>query len=218
MIGWRAIAVWSPQGGVGKSTVALALALEALSRRLPTLLVGLAAPDMTPLILDGILPEPNLLTWRADAHGGRPALGRAGASQDRAARPGRLPRPVALGSYEAQSGPAGLSTLAYTAAQAGYGILILDVSAPEIAPAALSAANTLVLVARPDTPGVYAALQAVHLVKDVMAGQHAIPPEAIYLVVNRARDTTLLPDEMVKYGKDERRDFPPLRGQHRGRR
>ncbi len=66
------------------------------------------------------------------------------------------------------------------------------------------------LVARPDTPGVYSALQAVHLVKDVMAGQHAIPPEAIYLVVNRARDTTLRPDEMVKWGKDERRDFPPL--------
>ncbi len=44
MIGWRAIAVWSPQGGVGKSTVALALAMEALARRLPTLLVGLAAP------------------------------------------------------------------------------------------------------------------------------------------------------------------------------
>ena len=63
---------------------------------------------------------------------------------------------------------------------------------------------------RPDTPGVYSALQAVHLVKDVMAGQHAIPPEAIYLVVNRARDTTLRPDEMVKWGKDERRDFPPL--------
>jgi len=86
----------------------------------------------------------------------------------------------------------------------------VDVSAPEIAPAALSAANTLVLVARPDTPGVYSALQAVHLVKDVMAGQHAIPPEAIYLVVNRSRDTTLRPDEMVKWDKDERRDFPPL--------
>jgi hypothetical protein len=65
MIGWRAIAVWSPQGGVGKSTLALALALEATARRLPTLLVALAAPDMTPLILEGILPEPNILTWRA---------------------------------------------------------------------------------------------------------------------------------------------------------
>ncbi len=210
MIGWRAIAVWSPQGGVGKSTVALALALEALSRRLPTLLVGLAAPDMTPLILDGVLPEPNLLTWRA-----APTVDGLRSAVQVHRKTGLhvlvgFRDPVSLGSYEAQSGPAALSTLAYTAAQAGYGILILDVSAPEIAPTALSAANTLVLVARPDTPGVYSALQAVRLVKDVMAGQHAIPPEAIYLVVNRARDTTLRPDEMVRYGKDERRDFPPL--------
>ncbi len=210
MIGWRAIAVWSPQGGVGKSTVALALALEARARRLPTLLVELAAPDMTPLILDGILPEPNLLTWRA-----APTVDGLRSAVQVHRKTGLhilvgFRDPVALGSYEAQTGPAALTNLAYTAAQAGYGILILDVSAPEIAPAALSAANTLVLVARPDTPGVYSALQAVHLVKDVMAGQHAIPPEAIYLVVNRARDTTLRPEEMVRWGKDERRDFPAL--------
>ena len=43
-----------------------------------------------------------------------------------------------------------------------------------------------------------------------MAGQHAIPPEAIYLVVNRARDTTLRPEEVVNWGKGERRDFPAL--------
>ena len=209
-VGWRAIAVWSPQGGVGKSTVALALAMEALARRLPTLLIGLAAPDMTPLILDGIQPEPNLLTWRA-----APTVDGLRSAVQIHRKTGLhilvgFRDPVALGAYEAQQGPASLTALAYTAAQAGYGILILDVSAPEIAPAALSAANTLVLVARPDTPGVYSALQAVHLVKDVMAGQHAIPAEAIYLVVNRARDTTLRPDEMVKCGKDERRDFPPL--------
>ena len=210
MIGWRAIAVWSPQGGVGKSTVALALAMEALARRLPTLLVGLAAPDMTPLILEGILPEPNILTWRA-----APTVDGLRSAIQVHRKTGLhilvgFRDPVALGTYEAGAGPSALTNLAYTAAQAGYGILILDVSAPEIAPAALSAANTLVLVARPDTPGVYSALQAVHLVKDVMAGQHAIPPEAIYLVVNRSRDTTLRPDELVKWGKDERRDFPPL--------
>jgi MinD-like ATPase involved in chromosome partitioning or flagellar assembly len=210
MVGWRAIAVWSPQGGVGKSTVALALALEATARRLPTLLVALAAPDMTPLILEGILPEPNILTWRVT-----PTVDGLRAAIQVHRKTGLhilvgFRDPVALGSYEAQSGPTGLANLAYSAAQAGYGILILDISAPEIAPPALSAANTLVLVARPDTPGVHSALQAIHLVKDVMAGQHAIPPEAIYLVVNRARDTTLRPEEVVNWGKGERRDFPAL--------
>ena len=140
MIGWRAIAVWSPQGGVGKSTVALALALEALARRLPTLLVGLAAPDMTPLILEGILPEPNILTWRA-----APTVDGLRSAVQVHRKTGLhilvgFRDPVALGSYEAQEGPSALTNLAYTAAQAGYGILILDVSAPEIAPAALSAA------------------------------------------------------------------------------
>ncbi len=210
MIGWRAIAVWSPQGGVGKSTLALALALEAVARRLPTLLVALAAPDMTPLILEGILPEPNILTWRA-----APTVDGLRSAVQVHRKTGLhilvgFRDPVALGAYEAQGGPTGLANLAYTAAQAGYGILILDISAPEIAPPALSAANTLVLVARPDTPGVHSALQAIHLVKDVMAGQHAIPPEAIYLVVNRARDTTLRPEEVVNWGKGERRDFPAL--------
>ncbi len=48
------------------------------------------------------------------------------------------------------------------------------------------------------------------MVKDVLAGQHAIPPEAIYLVVNRVRNTTMTPDEIVREGKLSRRDFPPL--------
>jgi len=210
MVGWRAIAVWSPQGGVGKSTLALALALEALARRLPVLLVALAAPDMTPLILDGIRPEPNLLTWRA-----APTVDGLRAAVQIHPKTGLhilvgFRDPVALGGYEAQSGPTALTHLAFTAAQAGYGLVLLDVSAPELAPAALSAANTLVLVARPDIPGVHSALQAVHLVQDMMAGQHAIPPEAIYLVVNRVRETTLRPGEVVDCGKGERRDFPAL--------
>jgi hypothetical protein len=39
-----------------------------------------------------------------------------------------------------------------------------------------------------------------------VAGQHAIPDGAIHLVLNRVRDTTLRPDEMVKWGKDEPRE------------
>ncbi len=210
MIGWRAIAVWSPQGGVGKSTVALALALEATARRLPALLVGLGAPDGIPLILDGISPEPNILNWRAN-----PTVDGLKAAVQVHRRTGQhilvgFRDPVGVGAFDSHASPAGLTNLAYTAAQAGYGILVLDVSTQELAPAALSAANTLVMVGRADLPGIRAILEGVHLVKDVMAGQHAIPDGAIHLVLNRVRDTTLRPDEVVAFGKRERRDFPPL--------
>ncbi len=210
MIGWRAIAVWSPQGGVGKSTVALALALEATARRLPTLLVGLGAPDGIPLVLDGISPEPNLLNWHAN-----PTVDGLKAAVQVHKRTGQpilvgFRDPVGVGTFDGHAGPTSLTNLAYTAAQVGYGILVLDVSTQELAPAALSAANTLVLVGRADLPGIRAILEGVHLVKDMMAGQHAIPDGAIHLVLNRVRDTTMRPDEVVTFGKRERRDFPPL--------
>jgi len=59
MVGWRCIAVWSLQGGVGKSTLSAALALEAAERRLPTLLAGLGAPDVIPLRLGFKRPDPS---------------------------------------------------------------------------------------------------------------------------------------------------------------
>jgi arsenite-transporting ATPase len=210
MIGWRAIAVWSPQGGVGKSTLALALALEATQRRLPTLLVGLGAPDGMPLILEGVSPDPNILNWYAN-----PTVDGLKSAVQVPKRTGQpilvgFRDPVSVGSFDGHTGSTSLTNLAYTAAQAGYGILVLDVSTQELAPAALSAANTLVLVGRADLPGIRSVLEGVHLVKDVMAGQHAIPDGAIHLVLNRVRSTTLRPDEVVAYGKRERRDFPPL--------
>jgi MinD-like ATPase involved in chromosome partitioning or flagellar assembly len=210
MIGWRSIAVWSPQGGVGKSTIALALALEATQRHLPTLLVVLSAPDMTPLILDGINPTPNILNWRAN-----PTVAGLKAAVQVHKQTGlhilvSFSDPVSLGDYDAQNGPASLQNLTMRAAQAGYGLVILDISAPEIAPSALAAATTLVLVARPDLPGVKSALEGLRLVKDVMAGQHAIPAGAIYLVVNRVRGTTYTAAEVIEQGKRVRADFPPL--------
>ncbi len=210
-IGFRSIAVWSPQGGVGKSTLALALALEASTRRLPALLVGLGAPDGIPLILEGIRPEPNILNWRANP--GHPDGLRAAIQVHK--RTGQhilvgFRDPTTVGSFEASNGPTSISNLAFQASMAGYAIVVLDVSTQELAPAALSAANTLVLVGRADLPGIRSVLEGVGLVKDVMAGQHAIPDGGIYLVLNRVRDTTLRPDEVVSYGKRERRDFPPL--------
>ncbi len=210
-IGFRSLAVWSPQGGVGKSTLALALALEATQRRIPTLLVGLGAPDGIPLILDGIRPDPNILNWQAAPS--HPDGLRAAIQIHK--RTGQhilvgFRAPTDVGGFEAFTGPTSISNLAFQASMAGYALVVLDVSTQELAPAALSAANTLVLVGRADLPGIRAILEGVSLVKDKMAGQHAIPDGAIHLVLNRVRDTTLRPDEVISYGKRERRDFPPL--------
>jgi MinD-like ATPase involved in chromosome partitioning or flagellar assembly len=213
MIGWRAVAVWSPQGGVGKSTFALALALEAASRRLPALLVGLGAPDPLPLMAGLNAPEPNLVAWTANptVDGLRACVRQVHGVSLLAG----FPDLMSLLNYnlEALSGPKALGSLAYTAAQAGFVPVIFDVSAPELAAAALSAANTLVLVARPDVPGVLAAAEGTRVIHDVMAGQHRIPPEAIHLVVNGVRQTTLSPNEVVSAGSEARhakRDFPSL--------
>lgn len=209
MTGWRAVAVWSPQGGVGKSTIATALAFEAASRRLPALLIGLGAPDPIPLA-NGLRPEPNLVTWQTS-----PTVETLRASVQKLDVLDVLtgfPDPLSLATYlpNALDGTGSLPALTGCAAHAGYAVVVLDVSAQELAAAAISAANTLVLVGLPTLPGVLAATEAVHLVNDVMAGQHRIARQAIHLVVNKVRDSTLRPDEVVKTGAEVRKDFPSL--------
>jgi MinD-like ATPase involved in chromosome partitioning or flagellar assembly len=214
MAGWRSIAVWSMQGGVGKSTLALALAFEAASRRLPALLVGLAAPDMTPLVLGpkNIKPEPNIMAWRANptVDGLRAAVQHYDVLDVLVG----FRDPLALAAYttgsEAMEGNTSLHSLANCAAFAGKAVVIFDVSAPELAAPALSSANTLVLVARPDLPGIQSARDAVHLVHEKMGGRHRIPPEATYLIVNRTRQSTLRAEEVAKHGAADCPNFPAL--------
>ena len=137
MAGWRSIAVWSVQGGVGKSTVAQALALDAANRRLPVLLVVLAAPDMTPLILGpkNVRPEPNIMSWRANPtmEGLRSAVQHFDVLDILVG----FRDPLALGAYtnEAMEGNASLHGLANTAAFMGKAVVIFDVSAAELAAA-----------------------------------------------------------------------------------
>jgi MinD-like ATPase involved in chromosome partitioning or flagellar assembly len=207
--GWRAVAVWSPQGGAGKSTLATALACEAAARRLPTLLVGLGAPDPVPLVLN-LKAEPNLLSWRSNptADGLRAAVQRLEMLDVLAG----FRDPLALAAYkdDALDGPGSLPQLTTCAAYAGYAVVVLDVSAQELAAAALSAANAAVLVTLATLPGVLHVAEAAHLLHDQMAGRHRIPKEAIHLVVNKVRDSTLTPQEVVKLGGGVRRDFPAL--------
>ena len=66
------------------------------------------------------------------------------------------------------------------------------------------------LVTQATLPGVLNIAEAVHLLNDQMAGRHRIPKEAVHLVVNKVRNSTLTPQEVVKLGGTVRTDFPSL--------
>jgi len=198
MVGWRCVAVWSLQGGVGKSTLSAALALEAAERRLPTLLTGLGAPDVLPLRLGFKRPEPNLLDWVANPtpEGLRLAVRQYDVLDVLAG----FPDQPALDRYlpDAMSPNTGLPALANTAAHAGYAVVVLDVSSPELAAPAIAAANTLLIVTPATPDGLLAAREATRLAHQAMAGRHAVPLSGIHLVLNRVRDSQLGPEEVMR--------------------
>ena len=198
MVGWRCIAVWSLQGGTGRSTIATALALEAAERRLPTLLVGLGVPDVVPLRLNFDGPEPNLLTWSSVPTSEQ--LKVSVRQFDVLDVLAGFPNQRALDDYApiALSAQQGLPALASAAAHAGYAVVVLDVSAPEMAAPAISAANTLILTALPTPDGLLAVGEASRMAGDFMNRQHSIPLEGMHLVLNRVRDTMLAPDEFMR--------------------
>lgn len=207
--GWRCVAVWNLAGGVGKSTVATALALEAAQRRLPTLLIGLGAPDSLPLHL-GLRPHPNLGSWRESPRG--ETLQSAVQSVDALDILAGFPSPVELATYlpDALEGGSSLPSLAQAAAHAGYAVVVLDVSAQELAAPALAACNSVVLVGASTLAGVALTVESQRLVQEVLAGRHPIPPEAMHLVLNRVRPSTLTPDEALKAARQLQRRLPPL--------
>lgn len=200
--GWRCIAVWGLEGGVGKTTLARALALDAAARRLQVLLVGLGAPDMLPLQA-GLSPEPNLLSWRAapSAEGLQTCLQKDGEVDVLAG----FPSPPSLGEYapESMDGPTSLSALTGQAAHLGYPVVILDISSQELAAPALAAANTLLLVASPTIQGALAAVEAARLAHQ----ECGLPPENCHLLVNGYRSSTLSAELFLK---STRPSYPAL--------
>lgn len=183
-IGLRAIAVWNQAGGVGKTTIASNLAADAARRGIPTLLIGMGAPDDLPLIL-GLRPEPNLNHWRANPtpEGLRAAIQKAGTLDVLAGFPDILSEARALNTP--LDAPESIPKLVLTAAYMGYAAIVLDAPPNALAGAAIAAANTLVLVARPSLEGVLRAVEAYRTVTERLAGEHHIPPQGVYVVLNR---------------------------------
>jgi len=183
-LGLRVVAVWNQAGGVGKTTVASNLAYEASRRGLPTLLVGLGAPDDLPLIL-GLKPEPNLNHWRANpsAEGLKLAIQKVDTLDVLAGFPDVLSEARAINTP--LDAPESIPKLVLTAAYMGYAVIVLDAPPTATASAALAAANTLVLVARPSLEGVMRSVEAYRMVVERLAGEHHIPATGVYVVLNR---------------------------------
>lgn len=192
--GLRIITVWSRCGGVGRSSIAASLAQAVARRGLKTLLVGLGAPDALPLHL-GLQPEPNIMTWFANPsdEGLRASLQSLGGLEILSGFPDILSEGQGERAAEAKGS---LAELATSAAYGGYAAILMDTPVGGgVAPRAVSAANTWLLVARPTVTDVWAAVEAFRTVTQRAAGQHRITPGNIFVVLNLRANGMLTADE-----------------------
>ena len=180
----RLVGVWSLAGGVGKTTVASNLACAAARRGVPSLLVGLGAPDDLPLIL-GLKPTPNITVWRANPsqEGLRSAIQKRDTVDVLAGFPDLLTAAQAMGS--APDAPNSLRALADNAIRLGYAAVIFDLPPSIQAVSALNSLNMLILIARPSVEGVMRAVEAYRTVVERLALENLLHPSNVRVVLNR---------------------------------
>ena len=181
----RLVGVWSLIGGAGKTTIASNLAFAAARRGIPTLLVGLGAPDDLPLIL-GLKPTPNITTWRANPaqEGLKASIQKRDTVDVLAGFPDLLTSAQALGTPS--DAPNSLRALADQAIRLGYAAIIFDLPPSIQAASALAALNMLVLVGRPSVEGVMRTVEGYRTVVERMAMENLLHPSTVRIVVNRA--------------------------------
>jgi arsenite-transporting ATPase len=209
-VGLRIIAVWNQSGGVGKTTISTNLAYEAARRGLPTLLIGLGTPDDLPLIL-GLKPEPNLVSWHANPtqEGLKQAIQKLEPLDVLAGFPDVLSEAQAINTPS--NAPHSVQKLVLTAAYAGYAVIVLDAPPTVLAAEAISAANSLVLVARPSLEGVMRTVHAYRTVVERLAGEYRIPRNGVLVVLNRMSPNRIASEEWHRAASSLLgQPFPPI--------
>jgi arsenite-transporting ATPase len=195
---------------VGKTTIATNLAYQAARRGLPTLLIGLGAPDDLPLIL-GLKPEPNLVSWHANPtqEGLKQAIQKLESLDVLAGFPDVLSEAQAINTPSDASHS--VHKLVLTAAYAGYAVIVLDAPPTVLAAEAISAANSLVLVARPSLEGVMRTVHAYRIVVERLAGEYCIPRNGVFVVLNRTSPSRIASEEWHRAASSLLgQTFPPI--------
>ena len=191
----RIITVWNHAGGVGKTTITSNLGYLAAERGYKTLLVGLDGPDNLPLFLTGLKSRPNLTTWQSNptADGLRATIQKASKHLHVVAG---FPDSFLASEYMEieESNPASISNLVGTAIKDEYAVIILDAPSTQGAASAIAAANSLVLVSRPEDA--YRTMVAFKTVTERLSGSNRITASKISLVINQyQRGYSQTPDE-----------------------
>jgi MinD-like ATPase involved in chromosome partitioning or flagellar assembly len=191
------IVFWNRSGGTGRTSIAAAFAQACAARGVRTLLVSLAAPCPLPYMLD-LKANKNISEWFA-----RPSMEEG---FQNAVQPYRENLDVIVGLQDAikerdfMQDPktnATINDLSIMAARTGYGVVVLDAPTAIMtgAGAAISAANYMVLVARPVITDLIASVEAFRLVVKNLAGQHVIKPGNVICVLNRVQEGLVSADE-----------------------
>lgn len=211
--GMRVVTVWNRAGGVGRTTIAAALAQAVSRRNIRTLLVNLDAPDVMPLHY-GLKSDPNITGWFSNPtdSGLKAAIQTIGDLNVIAGFPDIMSEGLGEQSDDKNS----VASLVTTAAYAGFAAIILDTPVAGIAPRTIAAANTWILVARPTLADAWASVEAFRTVTQRAAGQHRINPGNIFVVLNKRRQGMLSPDDWHRAADQASRklglqvSFPPI--------
>ena len=208
--GMRIVATWNLVGGVGRSTITTALAQAVARKSIRSLLVGLDAPDLIPLHL-GLKPQPeNILKWFANPTeaGMRNGLQTLGDLDVLAGFPDVWSLSDNIAKIASDDSPNSIRSLVVnTAAYSGYAGIFLDAPVAGIAPRALAAANTWIMVARPTLADAWASVDAFRTITQRAAGQHRINPGNIFVVLNMRTQGMLSPNDWHRAADQVARNF-----------